>query len=221
MKPPILVTGCARSGTSLMAGILHACGAWGGLMSGPNRNNRKGMFENRRVREGVLKPYLWTLGADPLGQDPLPDPAMVADRADSDGPMFRHAFMAEICRQDPPDGPWFYKGAKLCLIWPVVHNAFPNAQWVIVRRPRDAIVDSCLRTSFMAAFKDRQGWAAWVESHVQRFEAMRKAVNAVEVWSNEIVSSPLNHAKILVEKLGLTYCHKAVGEFVSKDLYHQ
>ena len=31
-------------------------------------------------------------------------------------------------------GSWYYKGAKMCLIWPIWHKAFPEAEWIIVRR---------------------------------------------------------------------------------------
>ena len=70
---PILVTGCARSGTSMTAGIIDLCEAWGGITSGPNRNNRKGMFENASIRNNLVKPFLANIGADPMGQSPLPD----------------------------------------------------------------------------------------------------------------------------------------------------
>ena len=73
MNPPILITGCARSGTSLVAGIINMRGAFGGKMSGPNMNNAKGMFENARIRNDIVKPYYRSIGVDPLGQYPLPD----------------------------------------------------------------------------------------------------------------------------------------------------
>ena len=38
MKDPILITGCARSGTSMIAGVINICGAFGGDMAGPNAN---------------------------------------------------------------------------------------------------------------------------------------------------------------------------------------
>ena len=40
---PILITGAARSGTSMSAGVVSLCGAWGGELSGPNVYNKKGM----------------------------------------------------------------------------------------------------------------------------------------------------------------------------------
>jgi hypothetical protein len=56
MKDPILITGAARSGTSMTAGVINICGAFGGVLSGPNKNNKKGMFENNRIRQDIAKP---------------------------------------------------------------------------------------------------------------------------------------------------------------------
>ena len=49
-KDPILITGLPRSGTSLTAGCLHACGAWVG-------DTVKGLYENEAVREKVVKTF--------------------------------------------------------------------------------------------------------------------------------------------------------------------
>ncbi len=221
MNDPILITGCARSGTSMVAGVIHACGAWGGEMSRGNRHNPKGMFENKAIRNEVLKPYLSSLGADPMGQDPLPCPQVINNLAACDGEVLRRDILHIIHSQGYKEGPFFYKGAKLCLVWQVVNNAFPHAHWVIVRRPREDIVDSCLRTPFMRAFNDRQGWAAWVEAHVARFDAMKKVVNWIEVNSPELVRCRAGYARLFVEHLGLSCNDELVDSFISKDLFHQ
>ena len=47
MEDPILVSGCARSGTSLVAQILHVCGAWKGETVAPDpASNPDGFFEH-------------------------------------------------------------------------------------------------------------------------------------------------------------------------------
>ena len=73
MKDPILVTGCARSGTSMAAGVINICGAYGGEMVGANRFNEKGMFENFEIRNNILKTYLKKLRVDKMGKYPLPN----------------------------------------------------------------------------------------------------------------------------------------------------
>jgi hypothetical protein len=47
----------------MVSGIIELSGAWGGMTAGPNQNNKKGMFENVQIRNGVVKPYLRSLGS--------------------------------------------------------------------------------------------------------------------------------------------------------------
>src|SRR4030065_256064 len=72
-ESPILITGCARSGTSMVAGIINTCGAWGGKLISPSNYNQKGFFENVVIRNKICKPFLESIGVDTKGQDPLPD----------------------------------------------------------------------------------------------------------------------------------------------------
>src|SRR3990167_1759798 len=161
---PIFITGCARSGTSLTAGIIHLCGAFGGKMRRPNINNQKGMFENIAITQDLVKPFLKSIGADKMGQNPLPDPAKVVLKANILAHQWRQNVISILNSEGYiGDRPFFYKGAKMCLMWEIWHAAFPNAQWIIVRRNKEDIIDSCLRTSFMKAYKDRGGWAKWVD----------------------------------------------------------
>ena len=127
MRSPILITGCARSGTSMTAGIIDLCGAFGGYTLGSSKANKKGFFENGEVRENIIKPFLTLCGADPMGQNPLPDVNKLLDVANLD-----EAIQDIYSRQGYTGGPWYYKGAKLCLIWPAIHKAFPDAKWIII-----------------------------------------------------------------------------------------
>lgn len=51
LERPIIVLGSPRSGTSLTAGVLAACGAWVGECRPANRFNPKGYFENVRLTQ--------------------------------------------------------------------------------------------------------------------------------------------------------------------------
>lgn len=217
MQDPILITGTARSGTSLTAGIIDRCGAFGGTTSGPNRYNPKGMFENSTIREKLVKPYLASLGADPKGQDPLPDPVNVRL------PIGWRKFIQDTFDEEGyTGGPWYYKGAKMCLIFKVWNHAFPDAKWVIVRRAKAEIINSCLRTGFMRAHQDEKGWGRWVDHHLWCFDLMKQEMGdrVIEFWPSEIfVSNDLSAAKNLVEFCGLEFNKSRVENFVDKRLY--
>lgn len=216
---PIFITGVPRSGTSLIAGIINICGAYGGELIGACSANKKGMFENRQIRETICKPFLSSIGADVKGQNPLPDREKMRE--------FKYGFILNWRKRvlsaigvDESQA-WFYKGAKMCLMWPVWHLAFPEARWIIVRRDSEKIIDSCLRTSFMNAYKTREEWQKWIDVHLERFEEMKKEnLNIAEVSSDNIVNGKFENLKLFIQGAGLTWNESKIKEFISKDLWH-
>lgn len=227
LPDPILVTGCARSGTSMVAGAIHLCGAFGGNMSGPNKNNQKGMFENSEIRNNITKPYLRDLGLDPLGQYPLPNinDLMI--------PIDWRRKVEQVFLKQGYDGKQkiFYKGAKMCLFWPVWHYAFPNAKWIIVRRRTGDIVESCCRVGFMRAFRikenqkavgvddEREGWIWWVNQHLERFrEMIDTGLNVKIVWPQRMVLGDYQQLYETIEWLGLKW-NSEVLNFVDPKLW--
>lgn len=122
---PILITGIPRSGTSLIAGIVNICNGYGGEMIGACESNKKGMFENRKIREEICKPYLRSIGADIKGQNPLPDMNKMEEFKYGAVISWRKKVLSAINLQNK-NQIWFYKGAKMCLTWPIWHLAFPG-----------------------------------------------------------------------------------------------
>lgn len=213
--PPILLTGCARSGTSLTAGIVHICGAFGGEMSGSNKYNMKGMFENAHIRDHVEKPYLRRLGVDPLGQYPLAKTEGLKTEK-----RWRKTVLDLMLREGYQGGRWFYKGAKACQIWPQWHEAFPDAKWVIVRRRSEDIANSCLRTGFMRKREGYNGWIDWIHEHEEKWSEMRKAgLQMIEIWPDRMVHGDYSKVKEMVEWLGLTWRETKVKDFVDPRLW--
>lgn len=223
IKNPILVTGCPRSGTSLTAGSFDICGAWGGKTSGPNQFNKKGMFENSRIRNEILKPYLRRNHWDDMGQKPLPDIRKVIE--DSHNPeivMQLRVSVAKVLRAQgyTGEGRWYYKGAKMCIIWPLWDAAFPDADWVIVRRDAEDIVRSCLKTSFMRKYSERSGWLYWVSQHERRFEEMIQAqLNVIEIWPQRAINGDFTALQNAINKLGLTWHPNEVRNFVDPNMW--
>ncbi len=214
-KQVTLITGAARSGTSMTAGIIDICGAFGGNTAGPTPNNKKGMFENVRVRNDYIKPYLSAMGFDPMGQNPLPEISKLQ-------PFLSLCKKIEdiFIEDGYKDGPWYYKGAKMCLIWPVFKNAFPDAKWIIVRRDDSGIVNSCLRTGFMKKHDTAAGWQSWVDVHKQRFiEMQTSGLKVREVWPSKFIANDYTEIKEVIEWLGLEWKDEEIKQFVDPKLY--
>ncbi len=219
LDKPILIAGIPRSGTSMTAGSIELCGAWGGNLIGPIPSNKKGMFENREILNSMVKPCLKTLGYDPMCQKPLPD-VNVFKRGDAS--RWRDGILQILKSQGyNQKTPWFYKCPKMCLMWPLWHRAFPDARWIIVRRLDKDIVNSCMKTRFMRAFKDELGWQGWVEEHLKRFQEMyAEGLNIREIWPQEMVSGNFKGIEFVVKELGLEWKEKEVIEFISPALWN-
>lgn len=226
MPAPILITGCARSGTSLVAGCINMCGAFGGHLAGKTKNNMKGMFENTYIREGLVKPYLRSIKVDPLGQYPLPDVTKLPIPSD-----WKQKVENVLQTEGYKSGPWFYKGAKCVLLFPLWHYAFPNAKWIIVRRRTGDIVRSCLNTGFMRAFRnpdnqravgvqnEEEGWIWWVNQHLDGFRAMIDiGMNCKVIWPERMVDGDYRQLYETIEWLGLKW-NSEVLSFIDPKLW--
>lgn len=195
----ILITGCARSGTSLTTQILQSHG----LHLGPVNV----LFENTDIRESVLKPYLRAIGTDPRGQKPLPD-------TDS---LPAHVGLRDAVLKRVPETSG-YKDAKLTLVWPVWAKAFPQAKWVLVRRKAEDIAGSCLRASFMNAFDTMDGWLGWVAEHEKRFEKMKAALDIIEVWPRDYIEDAGKFQPV-ADHCGLAFNGDAVKAAIHPGLF--
>lgn len=195
-------------------------------MSGPNLNNAKGMFENARIRNEIVKQYLRSIDADYMGQYPLPEtegmPILTTWQAQVEKVMLEEGY---------EEGLWMYKGAKMCLHWPIWNFAFPDAKWIIVRRKPSDIINSCLRTGFMSAFRSKanqkavgvnnewDGWLWWVRQHEDRFREMINAgLNCKVVWPDRMVEGNYQQMKETLEWVGLEWGPE-VTEFIEPKLW--
>lgn len=221
---PILIVGAARSGTSMVAGCVEICGAFGGNMRGEMPAAPKGMFENHAIIKEVIKPLLKKVGADPLGQRPLPDIETVQAMANADGEWLRDA-VVKIMEREGIIGlqSWFFKCPKSVHIWPMWHVAFPKARWLIVRRGDEGIINSCLRTTFMRAHgKSRAGWQTWIDQHKARFMEIvgREDIQSRQIWAKDIVQARFHVLAEVIDWLGLNMRPAAIAQFVEPIIYH-
>jgi len=214
MNGLVLITGCARSGTSMVSGVLSALGLDFGkpLHSKRRTYQPRGFFEHRHVRERVVKPMLKRLGADPLGQNPLP-PRILR-------PSDREALALGLkVRRELGQRAQAYKDAKVLLMWPYFHKAFPDATWVLVRRDRKAIALSCQRTPFMQKRSFLAGWLEWVDEHEARMDDLRASgARVLEIWPD---AGDVASFRPLVEELGLEWDEAKVEAALVPSAWHR
>ena len=197
----ILITGCARSGTSLTSQICGALGANLGAVSG--------LYENTPIRDEILKPMIKAAGGDPLGQYPLP--AIDADP----GIEMRGNVLSRLGR----DG-WAYKDAKIALVWRNWVREFPDAKWVIVRRDTEDIAASCVRAAFMRYYASHDEWRAWAQQYINRIEELKAEADYIEIWPYKAMSGNLTEFQRMAEHCGIDFDPAIVSESVDPKLWH-
>ena len=215
INKPILITGLPRSGTSLTAGCINLCGAFGGKLVPGNTQNIKGFFENMAIREPYIKEFLRKNGFCPVGVKSIPP----IDYQFVEGP-FRENVKEIIIKQGYKDGQWFLKDVKLKLVWTLWQQAFPEAKWVVTTRPKAAIIESCKNTSFMRThkFTDEQ-WGDWHDACYEHLLNLAKNIDVQYVSTDELANGDTSQIKGVIEKLGLSYNLK-VENFIDKTLWH-
>jgi len=206
-KSPIIITGCARSGASMVAGVLIKCGAFGGDM-----NNQ---FENQKIHNEIVPEYLSSEKVDPEGQNPL------AGTKELFIPQYwRSQVESTFVQEGYTGGEWIYKGSTACQIWPVWNHAFPNAKWIVVRRNSFDIAQSCMSTGFMKAYNTHEGWIGWINEHERKWvEMINAGLNVKFVWPERMIKGNYEQLFEIVEWLGLSWKSKEVLDFIDPKLW--
>jgi len=210
LHSPIFITGIERSGSTIIAKIIQSCGVWTGQTTE--------MLENtvmKRLVNGLYEFYC----ADARGQYPLPDLSRIKAPIDWKDSIEGILFAGRYRR----DQPWMYKSARLGQTWPIWNTNYPNAKWIIVRRRTGDIIQSCLKTGFMTAFKNEsnlkqinvqtesEGWLWWVHEHEKRFVEMIEAgLNCKVVWPERMAYGDYQQIYEMLDWLGLEWNDKIV-----------
>jgi hypothetical protein len=205
----------------MTAGIFAKCGAFGGKLLGGDDNNPRGYFENLEIRENITKPLIVELGGDRVGQSNPPSPERLKF-TEEQGKRLRDRMNSVMQSHGYTKRPWFYKGAKMCLMWPLYHLAYPKAHWIIVRRPDDQIIDSCLNTNFMRGRNTREGWHQWIDHHKARWWDMQEAgLDIQQVWTPDIVNGDYSAISQAVKLCGLEFNQAEVDKFVEPKFWRR
>jgi hypothetical protein len=199
----------------MIAGVINTCGAFGGNMAIDN-SNKRGMFENTRIKDTLVKPYLLRMGGDAEGQYPLPRQIHV--------PLtWKNEVLTVMNKEGYSKGQWMYKDSRMALMWQVWNKAFPDAKWLIVRRRTADIIHSCTRTAFMKAFKgtgyqlinakdENEAWLWWVHQYEKKFVEMIEAgLNCKIIWPERMVDGDYKQLYETLEWLGLEWNPEALN----------
>ena len=163
LHQPILITGIERSGSSIIAKIVSMCNVHVGDVNSMN--------ENCGIKSLVNTYYSSKLFIPANGQKPLPNTKELYI------PTNWNTSIEKLLVEEgyKSDKPWMYKSCRISQLWPIWKYTYPNAKWILVRRKTSDIIQSCLKTAFMNAYSDQEGWLDWVHQHEALFVEMIEA----------------------------------------------
>lgn len=206
---PILIAAPPRSGTSLLASFLAACGVHVGETVPSDSGNPYGYYESTflvELNKAILKAN---------GQRGKSEPPMLAD------PVLPFDLQAVAREEAQRDAPWLFKDSKTLRVWRVWADAFPGAKWLLPRRDITAIVDSMSRHPVWA----RRGGANYFQKCAQAFAAeqtvLAEHVRYAEfIDANELASGDETVAEDVCQFVGVRYKPDALGTVLHPEAWH-
>lgn len=195
----MIITGMPRSGTSLVAGILHACGVYVGDYT-CGRGNPKGFFENPIWRNACYN-VLQRANIVPVGS--------INQRLDDGDFGIIRIAIARI--SGGVKGPALVKHPFSLRCWRTINRACPYVLWVITERDPDEALVSAKRFFDFAPGRVCENW---VERHQSMIEDLKRHVFHVTVKTSYADRS-IDYYCSWVESLGLTPNRKAIESFLS------
>jgi len=167
IEAPILLASPPRSGSSLLTYILKELGVFTGLTKKGDNYNRYGYFENIAISNiliNILRANdLFGLNKkfQPLYLPSVPDPN-----------VFRTKVLNIIKEQGYTEHThWAFKDPKILLCSDVFMRSFKKAKWVIIKRDKQKLIESLLRTPFMDAYQTKIEWENFLgiyDIHIKR-----------------------------------------------------
>jgi len=210
-EKPILITGCPRSGTSLVAGVLRLCGVFSGKVDKMN--------ENIRIREKIIKPFMVTQYWDKEGAV-LPDIGRVNNIELIGRPRIRGVLNVEGYNGT---GQWMYKDCRIAVLYPVWQKMFPGAVFVVVRRRVDDIVASCYKTGWMQSYETEQGWRNMAAGYIDRFEQMEKSgLKVVNIQPDLMIDGNYEQIKnLVINHTGCNFDEDKIKQYIEPRLWRK
>jgi hypothetical protein len=206
---PIFITGVERSGASFISKILNLSGAYIG--------KRNKMFESIELNKVIS--IILNNTKKPLI---LPETAKLQTFSN-----FEQTILSKVRKCEKTHLKWLCKNTNLSLLWPLFHEAFPEAQWIIVRRKTPYLINSCIKTGYMRLMKEEKtlhdlglskeedGWKWLIHQYEHRWEDMMKAgLDVKEIWPDRFEKGDFSKIKEIVEWAGLEWKEEKVKQAI-------
>jgi len=193
VNEPILIASPTRSGTTMVAWLLHLHGAWIGEAK---VTKAKGSNPAVGTENVAIKTYLRSVSG-------VPDD-------------FRKRILSLVDN----DGPWLVKTAQNLLKMDAWLKHFPEARWVLTNRSTEDIIASTMRHPGMTDDPDRRRKIVEQHKHLQQRVAYRaNHVHWVDV--DALASADESVGRALIEFCGLGFDPNKFHNWIQPGRWHK
>lgn len=200
---PILVAAPPRSGTSMVAGLLHQHGVQVGSYN-KTKGNPKGAFEELSIKKFIKH----TLKQN--GYDIRPTNIMPSKFKDD------LSFRSNILNiAGNPKGLWLFKESRILMTWPLWAKHFPDSLYVLVHRNSKDTINSMKRRLKVGEYVI-YNWLEWGRA---RQKEIAKYCPHVWIDADSIWEWDLGEVKKLVECCGLVFNEEATKNWIDPQLW--
>jgi len=192
VNEPILIASPTRSGTTMVAWLLHIHGAWIGEAKVTKAKGSNPAVGTENVE---IKTYLRSVSG-------VPDD-------------FRKRILSLVDN----DGPWLVKTAQNLLKMDAWLTHFPEARWVLTNRDTEAIIESTMRHPGMTGDREKRRKVVELHKHLQQQVAHRaKHVHWVDV--DDLANAKETTGRRLVEFCGLEFDPEIFNNWIQPERWH-
>lgn len=184
----ILVTGAPRSGKAMIAGILRLTGVFAGRVNKMEENTAIQKISHRQLEN-------YSYGKYDIVDLPF-------------NHNWRDMIHQALYFQGRKTQRWMYKGSDIASNWHQWDRAYPSAKWVIVRRKKEDIVNSCMKTAHMDAFDNEKDWGDLVDRYNVRLKEITENVNCCVVWPERMARGDYSQVFEMLDYLDLKWTPK-------------
>jgi len=217
---PILVTGHPRSGAGIVMGVLHICGAELGQVDKMN--------ENWLIRDKVMKLYLQEVCGESNGITTIPTKDEFSKEVND---RYEETLYWMLHLQNITTKKWAYKDSRILLTYDSLFDSvYPGAQYIVVRRNDEDILNSCCKTThtaFLASSNKRvstkkesplERFKISLEIYKEKIKELKSQKHIQEVWLEKTLDGDYTELKNVVEAVGLEWKEQDVKAYITKKL---
>jgi hypothetical protein len=194
---PFIVLGPHRSGTSLVANVLHCLNVkMGDRFPRTNRWNSRGYWED----VDFIRLNVWILRKAGGKWSKPPDPHRILAAGEHYEQEIKSLLLAKEKRNRSVKGQrWGWKDPRTCLTIPAILPYLDNPHFIVVQRSRAEMIRSLMRRHRGSKWKK---WAELTDTYQSRLDVFLKAVKTPVhyVRFDRLVSK--RHANSEITKLG-------------------